>query len=79
MTFLVPTSSACHELTGGRGKKKKVAKPQKRLKEKLRCWCCCRSCSNSISSLYFEEIRDHILYATLCNCNFVELLKNGAQ
>lgn len=25
--------------------------------------------------LYFEEIRDHILYAALCNCNLVKLQK----
>lgn len=27
--------------------------------------------------LHFEEIRDHMLYAALCNCNFVEPLKMG--
>ena len=31
--------------------------------------------SNPIFSLLWREIRDHILYAALCNCNLVELLK----
>lgn len=57
-----------NKLTAGKSQKKRKGGTQKLMLLKL---------LQINFFLYFEEIRDHILYATLCNCNLVELQKNG--